>query len=707
MSDAARISTIAAAMILLAAVAVLAIMVGVDRGSPGDVAYASDPGDGRSAAEAEARTVTRAALAGRVESGELAVVQGGGPALTTKAIDLPARQRFCRTQNYNYDDCVTVGIVMDALRGDCTNCPTYWVLIDRETRRVARLSKTSDRSSSEYGTLRNMGFAGVIPPEIGDLTALRALDLGNSSRSDDPPNQLTGSIPSEIGNLTSLTWLSLHSNRLTGSIPSRLGSLSNLEYLYMFSNQLTGSIPPELGNLTNLKTLSLCCNQLTGAIPSELGKLSNLEYLGLDSNQLTGCVPASLREAYEEALGDDYPICQASPPAATPAPATPTPAATPVDCASNTALAADCETLLGFKKALRGSASLNWWTGRSIDRWDGITVQGGRVTGLSLPNRSLDGILPAGIGSLSALRTLDLSGNSLTGQIPEELNNLTSLTRWRLAGNNLTGCVPSTFAQVSDNDATSLGLPTCGGTGPTPTPVPTATPTPAPPGTTPTPTPAPTDDPGALDSTLTWHIHCQADDFVAVFGEEYVMDDERTSHYVYDRNGRGLWNVLRTIWRSPSNTDVQVACMTKVYDNLSSAVWDHQYTAMLEEALGDSDVLRQRKRCCKEIGDSFKGLMLDIGTTFSDGSWQDTLTAKSGVASFRRGQVIVRIASYDRSDDGGYHLLEVDEMAREVVSRFYEGIFDEIETRRSNDGSGEGTSPARPVYLNPSSRDGE
>ena len=166
---------------------------------------------------------------------------------------------------------------------------------------------------------------------------------------------------------------------------------------------------------------------------------------------------------------------------------------------SNTGLVSDCETLLGFKKALRGSVSLNWWSGRLIEQWDGITVQGGRVTGLSLPDRDLDGILPAGLGSLSALRTLDLSGNSLTGTIPAELDNLASLTRWRLAGNSLSGCVPSAFAQVSDNDAASLSLPTCGVTGATPTPVPTAAPTPPPPGTIPTPTAGP----GSTDDRLT------------------------------------------------------------------------------------------------------------------------------------------------------------------------------------------------------------
>ena len=129
----------------------------------------------------------------------------------------------------------------------------------------------------------------------------------------------------------------------------------------------------------------------------------------------------------------------------------------------NPGLDADCETLLGLKASLRGSAKLNWWMGRPIERWDGIKVQGGRVVDVSLPNRNLDGIMPAGFGSLSALTALDLSSNSLTGHIPTELDNLTGLTRWRLAGNDFTGCVPDALAAVVDSDISTLSLPNCSG----------------------------------------------------------------------------------------------------------------------------------------------------------------------------------------------------------------------------------------------------
>ncbi len=551
-----RFSTILAATVLLAAAAVLAIMVGMNSGSPGgDVAHASDPEAGRAADEAEAKAVAEAQWASRVELGEVVAVQAAG-GLTTKAIDLPAVQTYCRTVDYNYNDCVTVGIVLDALQGDCTECRTLeiWILYD-ESGRVTGLSKTGARFSLGYGSLENMGLSGVIPPEIGDLTALTELELGNSLFSDGPPNELTGPIPSEIGNLTSLTWLALDSNQLTGSIPSQIGNLTSLTWLslsgnqlsgpipsqignltsltslWLYGNQLTGPIPPEIGKLTNLTHLALSSNRLTGPIPPELGKLTNLEYLSIDFNQLTGCVPASLQDAYQ---GDDYPICTASSPTSTPTPAAMQPGACDTGSAvankSNTGLVADCNALLTAKDTLRGSAALNWAPNTAITRWNGITLAGTprRVTKVKLHKKGLSGQIPANLGSLDMLEELwlyvnDLSGsippeignltnlrmlfvsnNNLSGQIPETLNNL-SLDRLWLQKNSFTGCVPYNLTLTREYKV-DRGLAACAppaGDG-TPTPAPTApagTPTPVPPGAT--PTPAPTAEPGNTDTRLT------------------------------------------------------------------------------------------------------------------------------------------------------------------------------------------------------------
>ena len=561
MTSTPRFSIILAAMALLAAAAVLAIMVGMDRGSPREVAYASDPGAGGELGS-EAKEARRAALASRVESGELEAVQVGGMDLTIRAIDLPAVQSHCRTVSYDYNDCVTARIVMDRLQGDCTDCRSLsWWIFYNDSGRVTHLSKTDTRYSLDFGSLENMGLSGVIPPEIGNLTALEELDLSSSSLSDDPPNQLTGSIPPEIGNLTSLEWLSLSGNQLTwpippqigrltslewldlsgnqltGAIPSELGNLSSLTSLWLFSNQLAGSIPPEIGNLTSLTHLVLSINRLTGPIPPELGNLTKLEYFSIDFNNLTGCVPASLREAYEEAGGDDYPICQASSPTSTPAStATPTPVASgtcgsAVSDKSNMGLVADCNALLAARDTLRGTAALNWAPDTPIARWDGIALGGSpqRVTKVKLNSRKerldghipaeigelavleelwlhnnrLSGTLPSELGDLSNLSWLFLSNNKLSGQIPEDLNKL-KLDRFWIHKNSFTGCVPYNLTLTRDFKADS-DLPACAPPGSaTPTPVPGITPTPTPtpvPGATPTPTP--TAEPGDTSARLT------------------------------------------------------------------------------------------------------------------------------------------------------------------------------------------------------------
>ena len=153
------------------------------------------------------------------------------------------------------------------------------------------------------------------------------------------------------------------------------------------------------------------------------------------------------------------------------APGVPTPTQPPPPCglavpdqANNPGLMRDCITLLELEDTLAGTAALDWTVTSTISTWEGIGLNASstRVTALELDAEDLDGVIPPGLGGLSALMTLDLSDNDLTGEIPEELGRLSNLEVLRLSGNSLTGCIPAGLRDVADNDLAGLGLDYCG-----------------------------------------------------------------------------------------------------------------------------------------------------------------------------------------------------------------------------------------------------
>ena len=102
--------------------------------------------------------------------------------------------------------------------------------------------------------------------------------------------------PSEDSDGTYLvSVIRLYSNNLTGEIPTELGNLEALRALNLSRNNLTGEIPSELGSIRELRLLDLSQNYLTGEIPPQLGELDNLHTLILRGNRFTGCIPAVLQ----------------------------------------------------------------------------------------------------------------------------------------------------------------------------------------------------------------------------------------------------------------------------------------------------------------------------------------------------------------------------------------------------------------------------
>ena len=278
-------------------------------------------------------------------------------------------------------------------------------------------AELGDLSNLEWLWLSGNELTGPIPAWLGDLSNLEWLNLGD--------NQLTGPIPAELGDLSNLHTLDLSFNQLTGPIPAELGDLTNLHTLDLSFNQLTGPIPAELGDLTNLVHLYLGGNQLSGPIPAELGNPTNLRTLYLSGNQLTGCVPVGLRDVVSNDLWElDLPDCGE---------------VSPDTAEDGGSVASDRAALVAFYNATGGAkwrSSSNWLSDRPIGEWYGVTTNGdGRVTALSLQSHRLTGPIPAALGDLTNLESLNLGFNPLTGPIPATLGDLTNL-EWLNLGFN-------------------------------------------------------------------------------------------------------------------------------------------------------------------------------------------------------------------------------------------------------------------------------
>ena len=119
-------------------------------------------------------------------------------------------------------------------------------------------------------------------------------------------------------------------------------------------------------------------------------------------------------------------------------------------------LVGDCENLLAAAEALGGD--LDWSASRAISSWEGITVDGGRVTRVDIPSRGLGGIFPEEFGALDSLRALNLADNRLTGEIPEGLGHLPLLAAVNFIGNDFSGrLLPLRWSELQRYDYIPLG----------------------------------------------------------------------------------------------------------------------------------------------------------------------------------------------------------------------------------------------------------
>ncbi|XP_057766382.1 probable LRR receptor-like serine/threonine-protein kinase At1g53440 [Salvia miltiorrhiza] len=259
--------------------------------------------------------------------------------------------------------------------------------------------------------LRGLNLTGTLPEEFVNLTYLQELDL--------TLNYLSGSIPTIFGQLR-LIKLSLLGNHISGKIPAEIGNITTLEDLVLDDNLLEGNLPENLGSLSNLKRLLLSANNFSGNIPATFGNLRNLRDFRIDGSRMSGKIPdfignwAQLTRLDMQGTSMEGPI----------------PAAISRLKHLTDLRISDVEgTAMSFP---------------NLRRMRGMQY-------LILRNCSITDTIPAYIGDMTQLDTLDLSFNMLNGEIPGKLEVLEKLRFMFLSHNLLTGEIPGWILNSRQN----------------------------------------------------------------------------------------------------------------------------------------------------------------------------------------------------------------------------------------------------------------
>ncbi|RCV37342.1 hypothetical protein SETIT_8G055300v2 [Setaria italica] len=281
-----------------------------------------------------------------------------------------------------------------------------------------------------YLGLSSSGFQGPIPYEMGNITSLEQVYIGD--------NNITSMIPPNWENLCNLKIMDLSFNNITGDIGDLMDRLPkcswNKLYVLDFSyNELAGNLPNWLQPLKNLTSLNLYGNGITGSLPLWIGGLNNLTILNLGSNWLVG----EINEEHLEAL-TNLQVLEMSDNSLS------------MEVHSNwipsfklkVASFRSCQLGPAFPSWIRWQRSINVLDISNATIYDNVPdwlwVVVSTASILDMSKNLLTGTLPASLEMLAA-EIIDLSSNRFAGPVPRFPRNVQYLD---LSRNNLSGTLP-------------------------------------------------------------------------------------------------------------------------------------------------------------------------------------------------------------------------------------------------------------------------
>ncbi|KAJ9540190.1 hypothetical protein OSB04_026696 [Centaurea solstitialis] len=329
--------------------------------------------------------------------------------------------------------------------------------------------------------LSNSGFVGTIPPQLGNLTKLRILCLGN----------FYDVYSYELTNMRNTQWLSnlrlLHHLDMSGidlsnainwlqvinTLPCLVElhlsrcrllhihphvtilNLTSLSLLDLSQNDFTNSFVPRwIFSLTSLVSLDLSGCNFYGLIPSSIDSFYNLTSLELLQVRRNDFMSSSLVLEGLSSIGGNLLLLDISSCGVSSSALDSLHNLTSLlslDLSENQLTEMIPKSLINNCNLRHINLRLNQFLNISlISLLEGLfECKASSLESLSLESSGLLGTIPNSIGRLSFLRSFNLDGNLISGPIPYSIGRLSSLEFLGLSSNRLNGSLPDSLGQLS------------------------------------------------------------------------------------------------------------------------------------------------------------------------------------------------------------------------------------------------------------------